>query len=130
MRPSGFILIEILVALVIITYVGLSAQQRISQFADDRSRLNNKQQAHWVAWNQLMQHYQNAQGWRVQGEPEPERSGNVEALGRQWFYANRRQATITKNFYRFETRVAENPISDADDNNPGTASLTLFLVTQ
>lgn len=131
-RASGFTLIEILVALVFIAIVGVSAQQRIGQFHDERGALRDRQQAHWLAWNQLMLQYQVAQNWYPINQDKPQTSGSEEQLGRPWFYLTQRQATVTEDFYRFETLVFDSPVRTAELNNSqhNSASLAMFLVVQ
>lgn len=131
-RSKGFTLIEILVALVIIAIVGLSSQQRIGQFHDERGILRDRQHAHWQAWNQLMLQYQIAQDWYPQDTANPKKSGDHLQLGRRWFYQNDRQATLTENFYRFETLIYNTPVSSANINNSqqNSASLVMFLVQE
>ena len=128
----GFTLIEILVALVIIALVGLSSQQRISQFHDERGILRDRQQAHWQAWNQLMLQYQIAQDWYPSGDEKPNKTGSEVQLERTWYYHTERQATVTENFYRFEASIYDAPHSAADisNNQQTSASLVLFLVQQ
>lgn len=131
-RQAGFTLIEILVALVFIALVGLSTQQRIGQFHDERLLLRERQQAHWVAWNRLMAEYQLAQGWYPANDTRPTEKTDEEQLSQTWYLLTERTATVTDNFFRYETSVYDTPVSSADllNNQQSTASLAMFLVTQ
>lgn len=129
-RRRGFTLIEILVALVIVAIVGVSAQQRVGQFFDDRQRLLDRQEAHWYAWNLLMQQYQEAKGWRANNEAKLERSGHDSLLGREWYYRIDQQATVNEHFFRVEVEVFDAPIQTADilQQQINTTNLVMFLV--
>lgn len=129
-RLAGFTLIEILLALVIVALVGVSSQQRIGQFLDDRQRLLDRQQAHWYAWNKMMQQYQEAKGWRPTNQRQPERSGSEQFYGRDWYFRIDQQATLSDNFFRLEVEVFDTPIKnvDLDNKQVNTANLVMFLV--
>ena len=131
-RNKGFTLIEVLVALVIIAYVGLSTQQRIGQFADDRSMLIDRHSAHSVAWNELMKQYQMANDLWANGDKRPEERDSRIQLGREWHYSTERQATLSDGFFRFETSIAETPFKSVDLENgqQTTANLVMFLVVK
>lgn len=132
MNARGFTLIEVLVALVIIAYVGISANQRMSSFTDDRTRLLERHAAHSVAWNELMKQYQMANNLWARGERRPEERDSRDFLGRTWFYSTERKATVSRGFFRFETAVSDTSFSavDLEDGKQTTANLVMFLVVE
>lgn len=123
----GFTLIEVLVALVIIAYVGLSTQERIGQFLDERLRLLERQQAHWVAWNELMKEYQANRFDDTGSDDQPEEYGEVESLGRSWYFAREQQKTASGELRQSRVVVADKPLQPGA-GIPGSASLVLYQV--
>jgi type II secretion system protein I len=126
----GFTLIETLLALLLVATIGLSVQQRVGQFHDERIILRDRQQAHWVAWNQLMLRYQSAYQRYPEHLRTPADTGDDDSLGRKWYYLNQRQATVSDNFYRFESSIYEVPVSSESvlDKQANSASLAMYLV--
>ena len=61
-KPRGFTLIEVSVALVILSWVLGSAIFMVQQYADERLRLRERFFSSSVAWNRLMERYQEAEG--------------------------------------------------------------------
>ena len=59
----GFTLIEVVIALFILSWVLSSAIYMVHQYADERVRLRERFLANQVAWNHLMEHYQQSQKW-------------------------------------------------------------------
>lgn len=131
-RCTGFTLIEILLALMMVAIVGLSVQQRVGQFHGERIILSDRQQAHWVAWNQLMLHYQVAYRRYPEHLRPPEEAGSDTSLGRQWYYLNQRQATVSDDFYRFEAQVYDTPVSSESvlNKQANSTSLAMYLVSR
>ena len=62
-KNFGFTLIELVVALFILSLVLSSAIYSVQQYADERVLLKDRFFAHNVAWNQLMKRYQVSQAW-------------------------------------------------------------------
>jgi len=56
-RHRGFTLIEVAVALTILSWVLGSSLFLVSQYADERLRMRERFLATQVAWNQLMEQY-------------------------------------------------------------------------
>ena len=57
-KAKGFTLIEVAVALVILSWVLGSAIFMVQQYADERLRLRERFFSSSVAWNRLMERYQ------------------------------------------------------------------------
>jgi general secretion pathway protein I len=125
----GFTLIEVLVALVIIAYVGLSTQERIGQFLDERLRLLERQEAHWVAWNELMKEYQTNRFGYADSADQPEAYGEVESLGRTWYFAREQQKAASGELRYSRVVVAGEPLKPGA-GIPGSASLVLYQVAK
>ena len=59
----GFTLIEVTIALVILSMTLSSAMYAVHQYADERIRMKDRILANQVAWNNLMNRYQHFKGW-------------------------------------------------------------------
>ena len=125
-QAEGFTLIEILIALLIIAVVGVSIEQRMGQFYDERSLVADHYQAHWVAWDQMMMHYQIVSGWRKRGAKVPER-GNSQQFGRNWYFDHQQQSTVTEALFRHEVQVAKTAFG-VDQQPQSQAKLVMYLV--
>lgn len=151
-QQVGFTLIEVLVALAIVAFVGLSVQMRVGEFLDQRHTLTNRQQAHWVAWNQLMENYQQARYGVSESGRQPAKQGEVISLGREWHFDREETATQSRQMRRVRVAVTEvmssssfsasntsasallnstdNSSSQINPVNRSDASLTLFVVAK
>lgn len=128
-RVGGFSLIEVLVALAIVAYVGLSVQQRIGQFLDERLLLTERQQAHWIAWDELMKDYAISRYGKAAVDDKPGKSGEISSLDRHWYYRRIEDSTASKELRRIRVVVAGHELASSSET-AGTASLTLFVVPQ
>ena len=107
----GFTLIEVLVALAIVT-VGMAALlSTLSSSADTESYLRDKTFANWVALNQIAQ-------VRLSGQlPSPGTStGDSDFAGRKWHWRQEVTATQVPGMVRVDVSVrpADNTSSDSD----------------
>jgi len=81
----GFTLIEVVIALFILGWVLSSAIYMVHQYADERVRLRERFLANQVAWNHLMEHYQQSQRWISPGSsPSLKKKGVDEQAGQKW----------------------------------------------
>lgn len=116
----GFTLIEVLVALVIVSLGMLGVIQAVGQTASNTSYLRDKTVAHWVAMNRLTEA-------RLQDRPPEidETSDEVDMAGRRWRWTMQVTQTEVQSMRRIDIRVRP---ADADENT-SLASLTGFYGT-
>lgn len=102
----GFTLIEVSVALVILSLVLGGAISMVQQYADERIRLRERFFSNSVGWNRLMQRYQYAQGWVAANEGDNGATQGVdEQAGQDWRWKMKVEAAMGKDFYRYEMQV-------------------------
>jgi general secretion pathway protein I len=111
MQPRGFTLIEVLVALVVVSLGMLAVIQTVSQTANNSTYMRDKTLAHWIAMNQLTQ-------VRLEPNPPPvdKSSDEIEMAGRDWRWTMEVQQTAIETIRRIDIRVR---LADA----PETSSL-------
>lgn len=99
---SGFTLIEVLAALVIVSLGMLAVIEAVSQTASNTTRMRDGTIAHWVAMNQLTE---------VRLQPRaPEiakTSDEVEMAGRRWRWTMEVTETPVETMRRIDIQVAE-----------------------
>ena len=62
-ETTGFTLLEVVVALLILSTVLTSSLQLVHRYADDRIKIQDRMSANQVAWNKLMERQQIAENW-------------------------------------------------------------------
>ncbi len=104
---SGFTLIEVLAALVIVALGMLGAIEAVSQQARNGSYLREKTIAHWIAMNVVTEQ-------RLQPAPPPvaESSDNVEFAGQRWHWSMRVTQTQVQSLRRMDVTVRPEDASD------------------
>ena len=97
---SGFTLIEVLAALVIVSLGMLGVIQAVSQTVSNSSYLRDKTIAHWVAMNRLTE-------TRLQASAPPieESSGEVDMAGQRWRWTMNVSKTAVENVRRIDVNV-------------------------
>lgn len=115
-RYSGFTLIEVMVALLIVA-VAISAllNQMIGNI-DNTAYLRDKTIAQWVALNQLELIYLENQN--TNKLIDRERSGTSEMAGREWHWLAKPKKTVADGFIQIDISVRE-------DENDESAILTV-----
>jgi type II secretion system protein I len=101
----GFTLIEVLVALLIVSLVATGAFTAVSNFADQRVILTTRFSGHWIAWNKLAEQYQVSKGWVGATNYRAQTKGRVEVAGQQWRWFLTKEKTLAENFHRYEVKV-------------------------
>jgi type II secretion system protein I len=103
---AGFTLMEVAVALLILSTVLASSLQLVNQYADERERMRDRFLANQVAWNNLMEQYRSVQKW-PSGSGSAERSTKgVELQGdRDWRWELKVEEAMGQNLYRYEIEV-------------------------
>jgi general secretion pathway protein I len=100
-RQSGFTLIEVLAALVIVSLGMLAVIEAVSQTVNNANYLREKTLAHWVAMNKLTEVRLN------NSAPANEESkGDVDMAGTTWHWRMRVNATDAATMQRIDINVA------------------------
>ena len=101
---SGFTLIEVMVALMVIAIALPALLGTVYRQVDGTAHLRDKSIAQWVAGNKLTETriQQLRSGQVFQGT----RSGVAEMADRDWYWWLESTATEVEDFYRIEVRVA------------------------
>jgi general secretion pathway protein I len=114
---SGFTLIEVLAALVIVSLGMMAVIQAVSQTASNSSYLRDKTIAHWVAMNRL------TEVRLEQGAPKVDKtSDEVEMAGREWRWTMEVTQTPVETMRRIDISVRP---ADGEDGS-SMASITGF----
>ncbi|MAM70107.1 MAG: type II secretion system protein GspI [Gammaproteobacteria bacterium] len=120
---QGFTLIEVVVALTILSWVLGSVLFLVSQYADERIMMRERFYGNQVAWNQMMENYQLSRGWSPLGESNRiELSGEEEQDGQTWFWQMNITRAMGRNLFRYETRVA------AESEQSSASTLVMYLL--
>jgi type II secretion system protein I len=119
----GFTLIEVSVALLILSLVLGGAVSMVQQYADERIRLRERFFSNSVGWSRLMQRYQHAQGWVAVNEGSDGATQGVdEQAGQDWRWRMKVEAAMGKDFYRYEVRVG---LAGSEATN---TALSIYLI--
>lgn len=122
-RTGGFTLIEVAVALTILSLVVAGALTVVSQYSDERLRLRERAFATQVSWNRLLERYQIAEKWVSAMQRGTLASKGVdEQYGRQWRWQLSTEAAMGQGLFRYEVETGAN-----DQQKPAVA-LAIYLV--
>jgi general secretion pathway protein I len=99
-KLRGFTLIEVLVALVVVSLGMLAVIQTVGQTANNSTYMRDKTVAHWIAMNQLTE-------VRLQPNPPPidKSSDEIEMNGRDWRWTMEVKQTAIETIRRIDIRV-------------------------
>ena len=120
-RPSssGFTLIEVLVALVIVAIGMAAVLGALSSSANTVSYLRDKMLSEWVGLNQIanvrlqvQQHVQQQQQVPATGNT----TGDLEYAGRKWHWRQEVTALQVKGMVRIDVKVRPEEVKGGDDN--------------
>ena len=96
----GFTLIEVLVALIVVSLGMLGVIQTVSQTASNSTYMRDKIIAHWIAMNQL------TQTRLLPSPPKIDKSSDeIEMAGRDWRWTMEVKATPIESIRRIEVKV-------------------------
>ncbi|MDG1693267.1 MAG: type II secretion system minor pseudopilin GspI [Porticoccaceae bacterium] len=120
---SGFTLIEVVVALFILSIVLGGAISTVHQYADQRNHMSNRTFSSQVAWNVLMEQYRFSEGWVSNSD----RSGNLKKgeqaqYGRDWNWKTTVEPAVGKDLYRYEAKIS------AAGSDQIISSLALYII--
>ena len=103
---AGFTLMEVAVALLILSTVLASSLQLVNQYADERVRMRDRFLANQVAWNSLMEQYREVQKWPSGSHSAQRSTKGVERQGdRDWRWQLKVEEAMGQNLYRYEIEV-------------------------
>jgi general secretion pathway protein I len=99
-KLRGFTLIEVLVALIVVSLGMLAVIQTVGQTANNSTYMRDKTVAHWIAMNQLTE-------VRLQPNPPPidKSSDEIEMSGRDWRWTMEVKQTAIETIRRIDIRV-------------------------
>mgnify|MGYP001033787355 FL=1 len=119
----GFTLIEVTIALVILSMTLSSAMYAVHQYADERIRMKDRFLANQVAWNNLMNRYQHSKGWTSGRDRTMLKTKGIdEQGGQEWQWNLETEKAMGENLYRFEVQVG---VAGSDRDQ---GSLAVYLV--
>ena len=105
-RDHGFTLIEVVVALTILSWVLGSVLFLVSQYADERLMMRERFYGNQVAWNQLLNNYQKSKGWvSLTQSIEVELNGREQQGGQDWDWQLEVAPAMGRDLFRYQTNV-------------------------
>lgn len=122
-RHGGFTLIEVVVALTILSWVLGSVLFLVSQYADERLMMRERFYGNQVAWNQLLNNYQKSMGWiSLTQSTEVELNGREQQGDQNWNWQLDVAPAMGRDLFRYHTSV--NSAADSEIES----SLTMYLL--
>ncbi|MAJ87488.1 MAG: type II secretion system protein GspI [Cellvibrionales bacterium TMED148] len=122
---SGFTLLEVVVALLILSMVLTSSIQLVHRYADQRIKMQDRISANQVAWNQLMERHQIVENWVPSNDVALLRAEGVdEESDRTWKWELKIEPAVGQNLFRHQVQVYLPNSADSE------AKLAVFLVNR
>jgi type II secretion system protein I len=122
-KNRGFTLIEVMVALFILSLVLSSAVQMVHQYSDERLRIRERFFANQVAWNHLLERYQHSQKWSVSLDSSNLKTKGVdEQAGQDWRWEMKIEKAMGQDLYRYQVQ------SGSADSESYQSTLAVYLV--
>ena len=123
-KPCGFTLIETLVALVVLAVAYAGVVTALSQFVDQRWMIDQRNIAHRLAWNRLMQRYL----WelallREDATSRDQKEGTVTLGSNEWLWRVDARQNGEGSLTRHEIEIAR----PAGNRREPVRSLVIFL---
>ena len=122
-KTKGFTLIEVMVALFILSLVLGSAVQMVHQYSDERLRIREHFFANQVAWNHLLERYQHSQKWTASaGLSNLKTKGVDKQAGQDWRWEIKVEKAMGQDLYRYQAQ------SGSVNSKNYQATLAVYLV--
>jgi type II secretion system protein I len=122
-KTKGFTLIEVMVALFILSLVLGSAVQMVHQYSDERLRIREHFFANQVAWNHLFERYQHSQKWTASaGLSSLKTKGVDKQAGQDWRWEIKVEKAMGQDLYRYQAQ------SGSVNSKNYQATLAVYLV--
>ena len=119
----GFTLLEVVIALLILSTVLTSSLQLVHRYADQRITMQDRIAANQVAWNRLMERYQIAENWiPANGLGALRIRGVDEESDRNWQWELKIEEAAGQNLSRYKVEVYSQNSGDSE------AKLAVFMV--
>ena len=119
----GFTLLEVVIALLILSTVLTSSLQLVHRYADQRITMQDRIAANQVAWNRLMERYQIAENWiPAKGLGALRIRGVDEESDRNWQWELKIEEAAGQNLSRYKVEVYSQNSGDSE------AKLAVFMV--
>ena len=119
----GFTLLEVVIALLILSTVLTSSLQLVHRYADQRITMQDRIAANQVAWNRLMERYQIAENWiPANGLGVLRTRGVDEESDRNWQWELEIEEAAGQNLSRYKVEVYSQNSGDSE------AKLAVFMV--
>lgn len=120
---SGFTLIEVVVALGVLGLVLGGAISAVHQYADQRVHMSAKSLSNQVAWNVLLEQYQESEVKKFQSKRSNKvKKGQETQYGQDWNWQLFVEPAVGKDLYRYEAKVS------ADGSDRVTGSLSIYII--
>jgi len=100
---KGFTLIEVLIALMIVSVALPALMLRVQSVSDNTAYMEEKTFAYWVAQNKMQELMLRRQVMKVMVKSK--QNDTIEFGGREWFWQVDSQSTAVERLYRIEVRV-------------------------
>ena len=126
-HARGFTLLEVLVALIVMSLLLGGMYRVVEQQVDERIRINDRFLGQTAAWNRLLDQYQLVEGWVPRGNRLGQRRGTAELYGATWYWTLDTQQTFGDNFFRYEVLTFTDPNTE---EAPSVASLVAFYIVE
>jgi type II secretion system protein I len=119
----AFTLIEVVIALTILSWVLGSVLFLVSQYADERLMMRERFYGNQVAWNQLLDNYQKSRAWiSVTRSTNVELDGREEQGGQNWDWQLEVAPAMGRDLFRYEARAKSSTGGDIE------SALTMYLL--
>ncbi len=118
-KQRGFTLMEVLIAMVMLTFGLMAAIKLVSEVSTSAIQLRNKTYAQWVALNKIAE-LRLQTTWPSLGK----RDGDSEMAGQSWHWVTEIKSTPNKDMHQVDVSV--NPASEKD-NSVATVVVTAYL---